>query len=91
MPSEQEWQDKVRGVLDEHVDRHDVQLAVRVHADPSLPFDAFDEQEFGGWVHDWVDVTVASSAGPVMPGTAESEWTVGDNGELRIDLLLVRR
>ena len=88
MASEQEWHDKVRDALNDRIERRDVQLAVRVDADPSVPLDALDDEEFAEWVEDWIGFTVASTAGPVMPGTAETEFTVGEDDELRISLLL---
>src|SRR3954469_16724494 len=91
MPSEQQWHDRLRDALNERVRRRDVRLGLRVEADPSFPFDEFDEAEFAEWVEDWIGFTVASTAGPVMPGTAETEWVVGDNEELRVKMLLSRR
>jgi hypothetical protein len=91
MPSEQEWHDRLRDALNERVDRRDVRLALRVRADPAFPFAELDEEEFAEWVEDWVGFTVASTAGPVMPGTAETEWVVGDNDELTIQVLLQKR
>jgi hypothetical protein len=91
MPSEQEWHARLRDALNERVERRDVRLALRVHADPDFPFEELDEAEFAEWVEDWVGFTVASTAGPVMPGTAETEWVVGDNDELTIQVLLQKR
>ena len=91
MPSEQEWHDRLRDALNERVDRRDVRLALRVQADPAFPFEELDEQEFAEWVEDWIGFTVASTAGPVMPGTAETEWVVGDNDELTVQVLLQKR
>jgi hypothetical protein len=90
MASEQEWHDRLRSVLDERIDRNDVRIGIRVEADPGFPIEDFDEQEFADWAADWVDFTVASTAGPVMPGTAETEWVVGDNDDVRVSLLLTR-
>ena len=90
MPSEQDWHDKIRDSLNERVDRSDVRLAVRVQADPDFPFEDFDDGEFAEWVSDWIDFTVSSSAGPVMPGTAETEWVIGENDELRVTVLLAK-
>ena len=91
MPSQQDWHDKLRDLLNERVPRRDVQLALRVQADPSFAFDAFDDEEFAEWVEDWIGFTVASTAGPVMPGTSETEWVLGDNDELRVKVLLLTR
>ncbi|HEX4718041.1 MAG TPA: hypothetical protein VH300_05890 [Thermoleophilaceae bacterium] len=91
MPSEQEWHNRLRDALNERVRRRDVRLALRVEADPSFPFGEFDDAEFAAWVEDWIGFTVASTAGPVMPGTAETEWVVGDRGELTVKLLMQKR
>jgi hypothetical protein len=91
MPSEQEWHDRLRDALNERIERRDVRLALRVEADPSFPFDELDDEEFAEWVEDWIGFTVASTAGPVMPGTSETEWVVGDNRELSVKLLLQKR
>jgi hypothetical protein len=91
MPSEQEWHDRLSRVLNERVRRRDVWIALTVEADPSFPFEDFDDQEFAEWAEDWIGFTVASTAGPVMPSTSETEWIVGDNEELRVKLLLTRR
>lgn len=88
MPSEQEWHEKLRDALNTGIERRDVWLAVRVEADPSFPFDRFDFDEFTEWAEDWIGFTVASTAGPVMPGTSETEWAVGDNDEIRVQLLM---
>jgi hypothetical protein len=90
MASEQEWHDKLRAALDERITRGDVQLAVRVEADPGFAIDDFDTEEFAEWAADWVDYTMASTAGPVMPGTAETEWVTGPNEEVRVSLLLAK-
>ena len=68
MPTESQWHDRLRAALGRRIDRHDVALAIRVEADPDFPLEDFDEQEFADWAADWVDFTVASTAGPVMPG-----------------------
>jgi hypothetical protein len=91
MATEREWHDRIRDLLNERIERRDVWLALRVDADPAVPFDVLDDEEFADWVEDWIGFTVASTAGPVMPGTAETEWVVGDNEELRISLLLNKR
>ena len=91
MPTEQEWHDRLRAALDERIRRQDVALALRVEADPNYAFDDFDIEEFGNWAADWVDFTVESTAGPVMPGTAETEWVVGENDDVRVSLLLSKR
>jgi hypothetical protein len=91
MPSEQDWHDKLRDALNERIERRDVQLALRVEADPSFPFDQLDEEEFADWVEDWIGFTVASTAGPVMPGTSETEWVIGDHDELTVKMLLQKR
>src|SRR5215208_506596 len=91
MPSEQDWHDKLRDALNERIERRDVQLALRVEADPSFPFEELDEEEFADWVEDWIGFTVASTAGPVMRGTSETEWVIGDNGELTVKALLQKR
>jgi hypothetical protein len=91
MPSEQDWHDKLRDALNARIERRDVQLALRVEADPSFPFEEFDEEEFADWVEDWIGFTVASTAGPVMPGTSETEWVIGDNAELTVKVLLQKR
>ncbi|HEX4734560.1 MAG TPA: hypothetical protein VH247_09125 [Thermoleophilaceae bacterium] len=90
MASEREWHDKLRSVLDERIKRQDVQVGLKVTADPSFPIEAFDAQEFADWAADWVDYTVASTAGPVMPGTSETEWVTGDNDDVRVSLLLAK-
>jgi hypothetical protein len=91
MATEREWHDRIRDLLNERIERRDVWLALRVEADPDVPFDVLDDEEFADWVEDWIGFTVASTAGPVMPGTAETEWVVGDDEELRISLLLNKR
>jgi hypothetical protein len=91
MPSAEDWHDRLRDVLNERVRRRDVWIALSVDADPSFPFEDFDQQEFAEWAEDWIGFTVASTAGPVMPGTSETEWIVGDNEELRVKMLLTRR
>jgi hypothetical protein len=91
MASETEWHDMLREALDQRIDRSDVALGIRVEADPSYPIEEFDANEFADWAADWVDFTVASTAGPVMPGTSETEWTTGDNEEVRVSLLLQKR
>jgi hypothetical protein len=91
MPTEQDWHAKLRDLLNERVQRRDVRLALRVEADPAFPFDEFDDEGFAEWVDDWISFTVAATAGPVMPGTSETEWVVGDNDELTIKLLLQKR
>ena len=91
MPSEQEWHDRLRDALNTRIERRDVRLALRVDADPAFSFDDFDDEEFAEWVEDWIGFTVASTAGPVMPGTAENEWVVGENGELTVRVLLQKR
>jgi hypothetical protein len=91
MATELEWHQKIRDALDRGIDRRDVWLALRVDADPSFPLGAFDEDDFVAWVEDWIGMTVSAAAGPVMPGTAQTEWTVGDNGEVQVALLLSKR
>ena len=91
MASEQEWHDRLRAALDERIQRQDVELALRVEADPDYPLEDFDQTEFGNWAADWVDFTVSTTGGPVMPGTSETEWTTGDNDEVRVKLLLIKR
>jgi hypothetical protein len=91
MPTEQDWYEKLRDLLNERIERRDVRLALRVEADPSFPFDDFDDEEFAEWVDGWIGFTVASTAGPVMPGTSETEWVLGDNDELTVRLLLQKR
>jgi hypothetical protein len=88
MASEQEWHDKLRSALAQRITRQDVQVGMKVEADPNYPIDNFDAEEFADWAADWVDFTVASTAGPVMPGTSETEWIAGDNDEVRVSLLL---
>jgi hypothetical protein len=88
MATEQEWHDKLRGALEERITRQDVRVGLKVTADPDFPIEDFDAQEFADWAADWVDYTVASTAGPVMPGTSETEWITGDNDEVRVSLLL---
>ena len=90
MPSELEWRNHLRDLLNDRIARRDVQVALRVEADPAFGFADFDDGEFAEWVEDWIGFTIAATAGPVMPGTAENEWVVGDNDALRIKLLLVR-
>jgi hypothetical protein len=91
MPSEQDWHYKLRDALNARIERRDVQLALRVEADPSFPFEELDEEEFADWVEDWIGFTVASTAGPVMPGTSATEWVIGDNAELTVKVLLQKR
>jgi hypothetical protein len=91
MASETEWHDLLREALDQRIDRSDVQLGIRVEADPSYPIEDFAADDFADWATKWVDFTMASTAGPVMPGTSETEWTTGDNDEVRISLLLQKR
>ena|SRR5947207_2833707 len=91
MATEREWHDRIRDLLNERIERRDVWLAVRVAADPGVPFDVLDDNEFADFVDDWIGFTVVSTAGPVMPGTAETEWIAGDNENLRISLLLNKR
>jgi hypothetical protein len=88
MASQEQWNDKLRGALDARVDRSDVRLAFRVDADPGYPIDEFDDVEFAEWAADWVDFTVASTGGPLMPGTAETEWSSGSDAAVRVHLLL---
>jgi hypothetical protein len=88
MATESEWRDLLRNALDSRIGRQDIQLGMRVQADPGFPIQDFDTEEFADWAADWVDFTVASTAGPVMPGTSETEWVVGDNDEVRVSLLL---
>jgi hypothetical protein len=91
MASQTEWHDKIRAALDQRITRQDVELAIRVQADPDYPIENFDSDEFADWAADWVDFTIASTAGPVMPGTSETEWVTGDNDEIRVGLLLQKR
>jgi hypothetical protein len=91
MASETEWHDMLRDALDQRITRGDVELGIRVAADPSYPIEDFDANEFADWAADWVDFTLASTAGPVMPGTSETEWVTGDNEEVRVGLLLQKR
>ena len=91
MASETEWHDMLRDALDQRITRGDVELGIRVEADPAYPIEDFDANEFADWAADWVDFTIASTAGPVMPGTSETEWTTGDNDEVRVSLLLQKR
>jgi hypothetical protein len=91
MPSQQEWHEKLRDALNQRVRRGDVRVALSVEADPSFPFEEFDDEEFADWAEDWIGFTVASNAGPVMPGTGETEWIVGENEELRVKMLLAPR
>lgn len=91
MASQTEWHDKIRAALDQRITRHDVELAIRVEADPDYPIESFDTEEFADWAADWVDFTVTTTAGPVMPGTSETEWVTGDNDEVRVGLLLQKR
>lgn len=88
MASEQEWNDKLRAALGQRITRQDVQVGMKVEADPNYPIEDFDAEEFADWASDWVDFTVASTAGPVMPGTGQTEWIAGDNDEVRVSLLL---
>jgi hypothetical protein len=90
MASEAEWHDMLRNALDQRVKRHDVQVAIRVEADPDYPLESFDQEEFADWAADWIDFTVASTAGPVMPGTSETEWVAGENEDVRVTLLLAK-
>jgi hypothetical protein len=91
MASQTEWHDKIRAALDQRITRQDVELGIRVDADPDYPIENFDTGEFADWAADWVDFTVASTAGPVMPGTSETEWVTGDNDEVKVGLLLQKR
>jgi hypothetical protein len=91
MATESEWHDLLRKALDDRIERRDVQLGIRVQADPSYPLEDFDKDEFADWAADWVDFTVASTAGPVMPGTSETEWVAGENEQVRVSLLLNKR
>ena len=91
MASEQEWRDKLRAALDEHVKRGDVEIAMKVEADPDYPIDDFDTDDFGQWAADWVDFTMSSSFGPLQPGTNATEWTSGENDEVKVSLLLDKR
>jgi hypothetical protein len=88
MPSEAEWREKLADTLNDRIERRDVWLGMRVEAEPSFAFDSFDFDEFAEWAEDWIGFTVASTAGPVMPGTSETEWIVGENDEVRVHLLL---
>jgi hypothetical protein len=91
MASQQEWHDLLTQALDKRITRQDVQFVVRVDADPNYPIEEFDVDEFADWAADWVEFTVAATAGPVMPGTSETEWITGENDEVRITLLLAKR
>jgi len=91
MPSQQDWHEKLRDLLNDRVSRRDVRLALAVDADPAFPFEQFDDEEFAEWAEDWIGFTVASTAGPIMPGTSETEWTVGENQDLRVKILLIPR
>jgi hypothetical protein len=91
MASEEEWRDMLRDALDERVSRQDVEIAIRVDADPDYPLEDFDQNEFADWAAGWIDFTMASSFGPLMPGTNEGEWTSGDNEEVKVSLLLDKR
>jgi hypothetical protein len=89
MPSETEWRAKLRDLLNERIERRDVHLGLRVTADPAFPFDQFDDDEFAAWVEDWIGFSLAATSGPVMPGTTENEWVVGDD-DLHVWVLMVR-
>jgi phage terminase large subunit-like protein len=91
MATEAEWQDMLRKALADRITRQDVEIAIRVHADPSYAIEDFDEVGFANWAADWVDFTMASSFGPLMPGTNEGEWTTGANEEVKVSLLLDKR
>lgn len=84
MAPEDEWQARVHEVIEREVRRTDVRVAARVRVDGDVPLEDFDEEEFAEWLGDWIDFTVASTAGPVMPGTAETEWTIGDSVTISI-------
>ena len=86
MATQEEWQERVNRAVHSTVTRGDVRVAARVGVDGDPPLDQFDEDEFAQWLTDWVEFSVASMSGPVMPSTAENEWTIGD--DVRIDLLL---
>src|SRR6476660_4487732 len=88
MPSQADWHAKLAETLNDRIERRDVWLALRVEADPSYPLDSFDLDEFAEWAEDWIGFIVASTAGPVMPGTSETEWVVGENEEVRVHVLL---
>ena len=88
MPTDAEWRETLAETLNERIERRDVWIGLRVEADPSFPLDGFDLDEFAEWAEDWIGFTVASTAGPVMPGTSETEWVVGENDEVRVQLLL---
>jgi len=88
MPSQADWHAKLAETLNDRIERRDVWLALRVDADPLYPLDNFDLDEFAEWAEDWIGFIVASTAGPVMPGTSETEWAVGDNDEIRVHLFM---
>src|SRR4051812_45479579 len=91
MPTQSEWRDRLAETLNENIERRDVWIGLNVRADPDFPIEDFDFEEFAEWADDWIGFTVASTAGPVMPGTSETEWVIGDNGELRVKVLLQKR
>lgn len=91
MPSSSDWRTKLAETLNERIERRDVWLGLQVEADPEFPYEDFDFDEFVEWAGDWIDFTIATTAGPVMPGTAETEWLVGDNDNVRVKVLLQKR
>jgi hypothetical protein len=91
MPSDSQWRERLAETLNASIERRDVWIGIQVRADPDFEYDQFDFNEFSEWVEDWIGFTIASTAGPVMPGTGETEWTVGDNEDVRIKLLLQKR
>ena len=91
MPTDSEWRQRLADTLNDSIERRDVWIGVQVDADPAFAFEDFDFVEFAEWAEDWIGFTVASTAGPVMPGTAETEWIVGDNDDVRVSMLLQKR
>ena len=91
MPSSSDWRAKLAETLNDRIERRDVWIGLQVHADPDFAFEDFDFDEFVEWADEWIDFTIASTAGPVMPGTAETEWLVGDNDNVRVKVLLQKR
>src|SRR3954454_33356 len=91
MPSDSDWRGKLAETLNDRIQRRDVWIGLRVEANPDFPFEQFDFDEFAEWAEDWIGFTVASTAGPVMPGTGETEWNVGENNDVRVMLLLQKR
>jgi hypothetical protein len=91
MPTDSDWRDKLAETLNAGIERRDVWIGLQVRANDEFPFDGFDFQEFTEWAEDWIDMTVAATAGPIMPGTADTEWVVGDNEDVRVRLLLQKR